>query len=591
MTRNERAVFWSLAIAVAVTRCFALSHSIWDWDEALFCSAVRHYNVALHNPHPPGFPLFIAMAKVARLFFKHDFHALRAVNLFFSLFVFPSLFALARSLRFPFRSAIAAAVLFSFLPNVWYFGGTAFSDIPCIVFFLAGAALLLRDERRGTYLAGCALFACSMLIRPQNVLLIYPWLIASWRRVRVRNFRDVVSGAVLIIAMVAVGYGAAAKVTGFSDYLESTRGHQKYVATVDGSLNPGRPPLADIAGDFFVDPFEAHRPSWALFAFALIAFFRPRKRDFEILATFLPNLLLALFWLSPTGISRLSLGYIPMHALLAADGIDVVVQLLGRRRERLVVALQGLATAAITIGYVIWIWRPLAEVRRHDSPPMAAVRWLQQHEPRGGRIYVQGGMVPFVRYYLSEDYDLNYVEEGVDPAMLPRRPGTWYVSDHSSGAPGAIVFHRRHARLWALSHRRYFEAHVRPVGGGVAYASGWYDEEGEEPSTWRWMAAHSRTIMKGYGGPAVVELDLHAPMDAEAAPSVTITFDGRVLDRFVPAQEVFSRRYVVESVADASHELLIDVDRVVNPKKMHRGGDERDLGLQLLSLRWKAVTR
>jgi 4-amino-4-deoxy-L-arabinose transferase-like glycosyltransferase len=589
MTRNERIVFWSLAIAVAITRFFALSHSIWDWDEALFCSALRHYNVAQHNPHPPGFPLFIGMAKVARLFFKHDFHALRAVNLFFSLFVFPSIFALARSLRFPFRSAIAAALLFSFLPNVWYFGGTAFSDIPCVVFFLAGAALLLRDERRGSYLAGCALFACSMLIRPQNVLLIYPWLIASWRRVRVRNFRDIVAGAVLITAMIAIGYGAAAKATGFRDYFEATTSHQKYVASVDGSLNPRRAAIRDLAAEFFVDPFEARRPSWALFAFALIAFLRPRKRDFEILATFLPNLVLALFWLSPTGISRLSLGYIPMHALLAADGIDVVLQLLARRRERAVIALQGVATAAIVAGYIGWMRQPLDELRHHDSPPMAAIRWLQQHEPRGGRIYVQGGLAPFTDYYLARDYDLQYIADDVDPATLPPQRDTWYVSDHTSGAPEAIVFHRRRSKLWALSHRRYFDVHVRPVGGAVAYVSGWYDEEGDERAMWRWMGAHSRTILKGFGGRSAVELDLRAPLDVESAPAVTITFDGRVLDRFVPPQAAFTRRYVVASIAGHPHELLIDVDHFVNPKRMHIGEDDRDLGLQLLSLRWKAV--
>jgi hypothetical protein len=103
------------------------------------------------------------------------------------------------------------------------------------------------------------------------------------------------------------------------------------------------------------------------------------------------------------------------------------------------------------------------------------------------------------------------------------------------------------------------------------------------------MGAHSRTILKGFGGRSAVELDLRAPLDVESAPAVTITFDGRVLDRFVPPQAAFTRRYVVASIAGHPHELLIDVDHFVNPKRMHIGEDDRDLGLQLLSLRWKAV--
>src|SRR5438270_8019895 len=61
-----------------------------------------------------------------------------------------------------------------------------------------------------------------------------------------------------------------------------------------------------------------------MFVFALLAFARPRRAQLDIVLTFEPNFLLAWFFLSPTGISRLSLGYIAANALLAADGMDVV---------------------------------------------------------------------------------------------------------------------------------------------------------------------------------------------------------------------------------------------------------------------------
>src|SRR5205807_8406913 len=136
----------ALTVLVAATRLFALSHSLWDWDEALFCLALRNYNVVLHHPHPPGFPLFVGAAKLMRLVVPDDFHALRAVSLIASMFVFPAMYALARALGFAFRGTIIAALLFSFLPNVWYWGGTAFSDVFALVLFLLAAALLLRDK-------------------------------------------------------------------------------------------------------------------------------------------------------------------------------------------------------------------------------------------------------------------------------------------------------------------------------------------------------------------------------------------------------------------------------------------------------------
>ena len=130
---EHRARIWlvvGLSAFVAATRLLAAAHSPWEWDEAQFASAVREYNVALHNPHPPGFPLHLAAAKFARLFVDDDFHALRAVSLAASMFVFPALFAFARALRFPFATSVTAALIFSFLPNVWFWSGTAFRIVP-----------------------------------------------------------------------------------------------------------------------------------------------------------------------------------------------------------------------------------------------------------------------------------------------------------------------------------------------------------------------------------------------------------------------------------------------------------------------------
>src|SRR3954469_18950685 len=408
LTARQRSIVIALGLFVALTRLYAISHSMWDWDEALFATALHHYDVSQHHPHPPGFPLFFALAKLARMVIHDDFHALRAISVASSLLMFPAIFALARSLRFRFATCITAAMLFCFLPNVWYWGGTAFTDELALVTSLAGAALLLRDDRkRSPYILGCILFAATMLVRAQNVLLAWPWIVASWRRWRAGDRRNVVAGTALIVVLVLTGYGIAAELTGVDEYIFATKWHQHYVATVDGALNPGRKPIGFLLHDFLFDPFESRSASTAMFVFALLAFLRPRRAQLDVVLTFEPNFLLALFFLNPTGISRLSLGYIAANALLAADGMDVVATFIASRlralpRERLALAIQALFAAIIVGRYVFWVRPALREVRHTDSPPVQAMRWIRQHVAPGGTIYMAGGLEPFAAYFLPD---------------------------------------------------------------------------------------------------------------------------------------------------------------------------------------------
>src|SRR5439155_787020 len=76
LTRSERAMLIAGSVVAAASRVLARGHSMWDWDEALFCLGVRDYDVIQHQPHPPGYPLFIAAAKLVRLAVHSDFLAL-----------------------------------------------------------------------------------------------------------------------------------------------------------------------------------------------------------------------------------------------------------------------------------------------------------------------------------------------------------------------------------------------------------------------------------------------------------------------------------------------------------------------------------
>src|SRR5436305_8444137 len=118
LTRHQRTAFLITALVCAASRFLAMARSLWDWDEALFCLGMRSYDVTSHHPHPPGFPVFIALGRIVRVVVHSDFRALQVVNLAAGMLVFPAIFFLARELRIPFTTSVIAGALCAFFPNV-----------------------------------------------------------------------------------------------------------------------------------------------------------------------------------------------------------------------------------------------------------------------------------------------------------------------------------------------------------------------------------------------------------------------------------------------------------------------------------------
>src|SRR4029078_1354541 len=71
LTRSPLAQGRSLQIVAALAVIFALAHvpflatSLEDIDSVNFALGVRDFDVATHRPHPPGYPVYIFLGKIA----------------------------------------------------------------------------------------------------------------------------------------------------------------------------------------------------------------------------------------------------------------------------------------------------------------------------------------------------------------------------------------------------------------------------------------------------------------------------------------------------------------------------------------------
>ena len=594
ITRPQRLLLIITAVVVAATRVWARSRTLWDWDEALFAMALHDFDVPQHHPHPPGFPLYVFLGKAARLIASTDFSALQTVTLIAAVALFPIVFMLARELRFDFRTSFLGSLLLVFFPNVWFFGGTAFSDVPGLAFAVGAAALLLRGCRDVRfYYAGAIVLGLAAAIRPQALVIgCAPSLLAlwcQWRRSRVAAIGAPAAGA----AVIAAAYGSAALASSsVAGYLATARALREYVRKVDSFLNPDRQPLPTLFDDFFVNVIPGGRVSVIVAIAAAIAvigsFIRPAPRVWLLLAMFLPFNVMGWLLLDVNSISRYSVGFAIMYALLAAEGFGVLAAP-GRRAAPIVHAILVIAVVA---RYAWWTVPALQEVRSTVSPPVAAMQWLVRNAPREqAKLYVHGSVAPWVSYYL-EGWRVTPVVEPSDIPAVPAGRHDYHVTEGLSGAGGAQNFARPMGRIYDIARRRYFQVSVAPITGLANFEEGWYWEEGDGTNTWRWMSGRGRMSLQPVAGRASLMLEFSVPTElVPRRPVAEISLNGEVIDRFVvTSAEPVRKEWLVKARSDARNELIVTMDKVLNPMKEGLIADERDLGLQLLRYWWRPVS-
>lgn len=71
MTYRQKLSLVFLAGAVAITRFVFRSHYLYDLDSVNFALGMQHFDPRIHQPHPPGYFLYICLGRVLNTIF-HD---------------------------------------------------------------------------------------------------------------------------------------------------------------------------------------------------------------------------------------------------------------------------------------------------------------------------------------------------------------------------------------------------------------------------------------------------------------------------------------------------------------------------------------
>ena len=185
---SDTAALLLFTLAGFLSRLPFLSPLIDSHDAANYAFALSHYDVGLHHPQPPGYPLYILLGKVALLVTAGDPRlALVGLSALMSGLAAGAAYLTGRIVGGR-VTGLTAALLLTTSPLVWA-QGTAPLPYAADLFFalLAGwachrAALAHRSDVRAVLLAGGAI-GVAALLRQQNAVILGPMLLhALWAK-------------------------------------------------------------------------------------------------------------------------------------------------------------------------------------------------------------------------------------------------------------------------------------------------------------------------------------------------------------------------------------------------------------------------
>ena len=191
-----------LAALTLLSRWPYRARMLYNWDAVQFALALREFDIAKHQPHPPGYLLYVALGRLLNMSLGDPNLAYVAIAMVFSAATTAVVYVLARAL-YDRTTAAAAATLLAVSPLFWFYGsvgltyaGEAFGA-SLVAVFAYGA---LRGEPR-------TLYACAVVlglvggIRQSVLVLLFPLCVAC-ALVGVRSLKKLGLAAVLMAAAV-----------------------------------------------------------------------------------------------------------------------------------------------------------------------------------------------------------------------------------------------------------------------------------------------------------------------------------------------------------------------------------------------------
>ncbi len=565
-----------------------LPASLEDLDSINFALGIRDFDVSRHQPHPPGYPLFIAAAKGLHAIGLSEVHALSLIGITagaLALVALMSLFGTLDQDRPDGTLTWMAVGLVAVNPLYWLTAARPLSDVAGLAAALGVQALLVRARNARALAVAAGLAAFAVGIRSQVFWLTCPLLLLAVMRVsRDIRWRGAISAAIAYCAgallwavpLVVVSGGPRAYWLALS-----SQGAEDLSGVAMLATAPTLRQLATSLQYAFVVPWAHWQLAAVVLTLAAFGLLQTSRQARSVLATlavgFGPYMVFDLLF-QETVTTRYALPLVVPTVYLAARGLTLVPQTPAVLFAFSLVAFSAFIDDGLLYGYArseAPAFRMLGDMAAAKTPteafrpPVLAMHRREEFDLRRPFQWAADALPTF-----HERLPAPAKHEWLELVKYWNSGGTepiWFVADPLRSDVALV-----RGRARTVSYRWSF-ASTELLGGArpneldwhVIQSPDWYLGEGWSltPET----AGLAREDHKGPGaggatgwirrwrGPGTVMIGGRNLAEGGGPAQVRVLLDGAALEEFDVAPGFFLRTFAVPSVLGAGAYATISI--------------------------------
>ncbi|MDO8503206.1 MAG: glycosyltransferase family 39 protein [bacterium] len=228
---KEEKVILFIVLFAFLLRLLFRSPWLEDWDSVQFALALHDYSLVDHQPHPPGYILYVLLGKFINFFLNNDTLALTLLSAVLGALTTIPFYLLARKFTGKVWAILATAILLV-TPIHWTLSEVALTNVPGMFFAVTTALILYQGKQSRLYLlAGSFLAGITLGVRfaEYSILLTLLGLVLLWRK----NWWDVIKSGVYFSAGIFVWLVPLIIDTGWQELMRAYTTQANYIATHD----------------------------------------------------------------------------------------------------------------------------------------------------------------------------------------------------------------------------------------------------------------------------------------------------------------------------------------------------------------------